>query len=189
MIKRKEDQVRDEVYYWSLELVKEGKVLQGIFLILATWNFAYFRYHMRDFDLYRFKKVLENLNFNYFKHKKFEKTDLNNKQMSAYIMNIYKTLSEFKGIRYVGATKIMHLMCPDFFVMWDTKIREHYRRKTERKINTKPEGYFEFMMLMKEEYDKGKFNKFVAKNKNLTVPRAIDLWNIKNIWKNYSANK
>lgn len=181
MIKRKEDQVRDEVYYWSLELVKEGKILQAIFLTLATWNFAYFRYHMRDFDLYRFKKMLENLDFSFFKNTKFVNTDLNNEKISTPILNIYKELSEFEGIKYVGASKIMHLMCPDLFVMWDTKIRNHYGRETRRKINTRPEGYLEFLRLMKEEYQKGKFDGFISRNKNVTVPRAIDLWNIENI--------
>jgi len=163
------EEVRDKVYDWSLELVNEGKILQGIFLMLATWNFAYFRYHMKDFKLKKFERTLENCSFNYFKKLKFEKVDFNEKQIQDKTMKIYRDLSNFKGIRYVGATKIMHLMCPEFFVMWDKSIREHYKFKTS------PEGYIDFLEKMQRMYLSNEFKKL---DKTVTIPRAIDLYNI-----------
>ena len=32
------EEVRDKVYEWTLELIKEGKPLQGLILMLSTWN-------------------------------------------------------------------------------------------------------------------------------------------------------
>lgn len=161
--------IRDRVYYWSLELVEEGKILQGIFLMLATWNFAYFRYHMIEFNLKKFEKILKECDFDYFENIKFEDANLNNNEIARKIKKIYKSLSDFEGIKYVGATKIMHLMCPDFFVMWDTKIRKEYE------CSTSPDGYLKFMKTMQSMYKEGKFDKL---EKGVSIPRAIDVFNI-----------
>lgn len=165
------EELRDKIYDWSLNLIKEGKELEGIFLLIATWNFAYFRYHMRDFSLKEFEKTLKECDFNYFKDKSFANEDMNCAETKNKIIEIYKKLSNFKGIRYVGATKIMHLKCPNFFIMWDGKIIKHYKAKTS------PEGYFNFMKLIQDLY---KIDSFKDLNNNVTLPRAIDLYNMIN---------
>ena len=71
------EEVRNKVYNWSLELLKEGKELQGIILMLSTWNFAYFRYHIKTFDLTNFERILRECDFEYFRDKRFEDTDFN----------------------------------------------------------------------------------------------------------------
>jgi len=165
------EEVRNKVYNWSLELLKEGKELQGIILMLSTWNFAYFRYHIKTFDLTNFERILRECDFEYFRDKRFEDTDFNDEIIKSKIMQIYQKLSEIIGIRYVGATKIMHLKCPKFFMMWDNKIIYHY------KTGTSPEDYLNFMKKTQELYKKGEFGNL---DKEITIPRAIDIYNMDN---------
>ncbi|MEK6898022.1 MAG: hypothetical protein AABX28_01545 [Nanoarchaeota archaeon] len=165
----KTEELRDKIYGWSLDLVNEGKELEGIFLLLATWNFAYFRYHMKEFPLSEFEKSLKECNFDYFKDKIFSEINLEDTEVKNKIIEIYGKLSNFKGIRWVGATKIMHLKSPNFFIMWDRNIIKHYQAKTF------PEGYFNFMKLMQNLYKSGFFGNL---GNNITIPRAIDLFNM-----------
>ena len=165
------EELRDKIYTWSLNLIKKGYELEGIFLLIATWNFAYFRYHMKDFPLNEFERSLKECDFDYFKDKDFSNASLDNTETKSKIIEIYQKLSDFKGIKWVGATKIMHLKCPNFFIMWDGKIIKHYKAKTS------PEGYFNFMKLIQNLYKKGSFKDL---DKNMTIPRAIDFYNMIN---------
>ncbi|MGC8680387.1 MAG: hypothetical protein ACP5T6_03780, partial [Candidatus Micrarchaeia archaeon] len=100
------------------------------------------------------------------------------------IKEIYITLYDF--VKDVGATKIMYLLKPEVFIMWDTKIINHYRTyKTVGKINKSPEGYVNFMKLMQKLYKNGEFPQPNKDNESIT--RAIDRYN----WEKYtvSSNK
>ena len=154
-----------------MELMSEGKRSQSIILLLATWNFAHFRYHMKKFKLSDFETLLDDCDFDYFCGRKFDTTDLNEEKIKTKIMKIYQDVSEFTGIGYVGASKVMHLMCPDFFMMWDAKIKEHYD------VGDDSTSYHKFMAKMQEMFNQGKFEDL---EKSVTVPRAIDLYNMKN---------
>jgi hypothetical protein len=44
------DELRDEIYGWCLKLLEKGFKWESIFLMLSTWNFAHFRYHIRNFN-------------------------------------------------------------------------------------------------------------------------------------------
>ncbi len=164
------EEFRNEVYNWSLDLVREGKTYEGIFLLLSTWNFAYFRYHMKEFSLKKFKEILESCDFEYFQNKTFRSSDFSEPELQEKIKEIYDKLSSLIGIKYVGATKILHLMCPRFFVMWDTKIRKLYN------VGTSPTAYLKFIAKMKENYESRKFNPL---DKRVSIPRGIDIKNMK----------
>ena len=163
------EEVRDKVHDWTLELINEGKVLQGLILMLSTWNFAYFRYHIKDFDLSGFEKTINECDFDYFKDKNFEEMDFNDEELKERIIKIYRQLSSFKGVKFVGATKVMYFLCPKVFIMWDGKIIKHY------KVKTAPGGYVEFMKKMQEMYKKRMFEKL---EKSVSIPRAIDIYNL-----------
>ncbi len=181
------EDLRDEIYWWSLNLIGKGFKLEGIFLLLSTWNFAYFRYHLTRFKLKDFKKLLDDCDFEFFKDMRFETVDLSNNKITDKIKLIYFSLSEFEGIRYVGATKIMHLLQPNFFMMWDKKIIENYKKKTSRgNINTSPSGYVNFMKEMQKRYGNGEF---LNLKEGVSIPRAIDLYNLENQPKSNSLAK
>lgn len=160
--------LRDKVYSWSLNLIKEGKTFEGIFLMLSTWNFATFRYHVTSFDLVSFEKVFEKCRFDLFQGKSFVELNFNDKKICEDIRELYSALSKFKGIGPVGASKIMHFMCPECFVMWDSKIRTGYH------FNTSPHDYLSFLQKMQEMYRNKKFSNL---QKNVSIPRAIDIYN------------
>ncbi|MEK6873049.1 MAG: hypothetical protein AABW90_03485 [Nanoarchaeota archaeon] len=140
--------VRNKVYGWTLELIKEGKILQELILMLSTWNFAYFRFYIKDFDLKSFEKAIKECGIDYFKDKRFEEIDFGDKKIKERIIKIYKILSSFNGVRFVGATKVMHFLYSDVFVMWDSKIIKQYKAKTFS------EGYIDFAEKMQEMYKK-----------------------------------
>lgn len=162
-------QLRDDVYWWCLDLVKRDLKLQAIFLLLSTWNFAYFRYVLTDFDVADFEKMLDSCDFDFFEDRKFETCNLNDEEISRKVKSIYGKLSGMRAIKYVGASKIMHLLNPAFFVMWDKQIIKYYKAKVT------PEGYLNFMKQMQERY---KNNEFKELEKEVTIPRAIDLYNM-----------
>ena len=170
------EDLREEIYWWSLNLIEKGFKLEGIFLLLSTWNFAYFRYHLIDFKIEAFKKLLDDCDFEFFKEDmRFETVDLSNNEITDKIKLIYSSLSQFEGIKYVGATKIMHLLRPNFFVMWDTKIIKNYQKETLRGyINTSPSGYVNFMKEMQKRY---RNKEFLNLAEGVSIPRAIDLYN------------
>jgi hypothetical protein len=165
-----EEELRNKVYDWSLDLIKCGKRTQGLILMLATWNFARFRLVMTTFPLRKFEKCLNSCDFNYFKNKNFEDANLKDTTTKMKIVEIYNKLSKFKGIEFAGATKIMHFLCPQFFVMWDTGIRNHYQ------FGTSADDYYNFMKLMQKNYQERRFK---GLDKNVTLPRAIDIYNLK----------
>jgi len=163
------DELRDEIYGWSLNLVKNGFRLEAIFLFLSTWNIAAFRYAMRRFRIEEFKRALESCDFEFFRSRKFESTDLMDTEVVKKTEEIYEALSRFDGVKHVGASKVMHLLNPEFFMMWDSKVINHYEAKRT------PEGYVDFMRLMQKMWKEGKFPK---PRKGETVTRAIDVYNI-----------
>lgn len=189
MVEYKKDEIRNEVHDWVLELYKEGYEYQAIILLLATWNFAYFRYVLTSLNLKEFKRKLRRLketDFKFFENKAFESIDLNNQRTIESIKNIYTTLSD-SGIKQVGATKVMYLLNPKVFVMWDNGIITHYHKKFKNdrsvgKLDKTAEGYVNFMKLMQKLYAK---KKFPQPKGETTIPRAIDLFN----WEHYRTNK
>lgn len=170
------DVLRNEIYGWCRRLFKDGYRFEAIFLLLSTWNFAYFRYHLIDFDLESFKKTLANCDFAHFESKRFDSINLDDEEVSTRVEKIYRDLSEFKGIRYVGATKIMHLLNPALFMMWDTKIIEKYQElEPDANVSTSPRGYLNFMRMLQKKYNQGEFHKLDTQK--FGIPFAIDHYN------------
>lgn len=164
------EELRNKVYDWTMELLKEGKTSQGLVLMLATWNFASFRYGMTSFPLKEFEKCLSSCDFYFFKDKDFKNINLEDPETKERISNIYSDLSSFKGVKYVGASKIMHFMCPQVLVMWDTKIRKYYG------FHKSADGYLSFLKKMQQDYKSGKFKNVDG---NVSIPRAVDMLNLK----------
>lgn len=164
------DQLRDEIYTICLNLMAKGLEVEAYILMLATWNFASFRYAMTTFDLKNFKNVLTKMEPLYEKLKDldFKSVDLNNYEKE--IKEIYTSLSSISGIKITGAPKLMHLKNPKLFVMWDSFIRKHY------KFNKRSsEDYFNFLKLMQKEFDNE------TPKEGLTLARTIDLINMEKI--------
>ncbi len=158
----------DEFWPMARNLLLKGYEIEAYILILATWNFAGFRYLLKNFDLGKFRSTIKNLNshFDKLKNLTFEKADFEDKHLASDIKFIYQKLKDI--VKQTGATKMMALKNPNLFVMWDTKIRQMYH------INNKAtlDDYIKFLKKMKEE-----FNHIKWTDKKKPLAKAIDEYN------------
>lgn len=72
--------------------------------------------------------------------------DVNLKNEKASITELYKSLCVKKGIKDTAASKILHMIIPNLFVMWDNPIRLHYIKDYNKKEG--PEAYILFLKEM-----------------------------------------
>ena len=165
---RKFDELENRGSYYPmfLNMIKKNLETEAFLFILSTWNFATFRYAMKDFDLNKFKEIVKNLKpyFKKFKGQSIETINLDNHEKE--IKHIFNVLSEIKGIQYTGASKLMHLTIPEVFVMWDAYIRKELGFKTGY-----AEDYFNFLKKMQQAF------KGVHKEKGRTLAKCIDEYN------------
>jgi hypothetical protein len=161
----KRQEGRASFYDVALEIV-DTYPLQASIIILATWNSGAFRFSVNDtqnlFDLQKAIKEVDPL---------FERVERRNfkagfDKIGDTVKKIYSTLSKVKGVKYTGASKVMHLLNRELFVMWDTKVRE------ELGYGTTDEDYLNFL---KEMHRKFKNLEWSISNK--TLAKAIDEYN------------
>ena len=60
-------------------------------------------------------------------------------QMGDEIKEIFKKISSIRNVGPTSASKILHLLKPQLFIMWDMDIAKTYR------VKTSPTGYLEFL--------------------------------------------
>jgi hypothetical protein len=79
---------------------------------------------------------------------------LENEQLKAHKTEIKEYYDSFQKIIWqVAAAKVLHLLCPDFFPLWDDDIAKAYRRvvgKDEHIEKFSPDDYFRFMEWVQE---------------------------------------
>ncbi len=157
---------RGTFYPMFLNMIEKGFETEAFLFILSTWNFAVFRYAMKDFDLKNFQKIVNDLRpyFNKFKDKSIETINLDDYKKD--ITHLFDILSEIKGVQFTGSSKLMHLTIPNVFVMWDGYIRKAWGFK---KGNS--EDYFNFLKKMQQEF------KDVQKRNGRTLAKCIDEYN------------
>jgi hypothetical protein len=177
--------MRAQLYYRALALIHAGFRLDAHLLILATWNFARFRYVTRDFDVPGYDSTLATLDELL---RLLEDCDLMATNLNEYrtrIVHAFGLLSSIEGIRYTGAAKILHLLHPRFFVMWDRFISGHYpkhRYRTldivrsgfwpYRRFHSSGDGYYDFL-----EFCQTRFRGFVSPSPRKTLAKCIDEFN------------
>ena len=113
--------------------------------------------------------------------KDFTKVNLN--EIKDQIIELFDKLRETKFISKKGklreagsttASKILHLVCPDLFIMWDSAIRTRYGKN-----NGYGKDYFEFLMEMQRRvWKKLRFEIEKLQQKyGKKVTRIIDQYN------------
>ncbi len=172
---------RTNFFTLAKNLIDSGFETEGLLLILTTWNFAIFRYAVKQFDIDNFKKTLETLKkyFDKFSGKNFQTINFN--QYKSDIQVIYNSLSKIKGVEFTGAPKLMHLKNPEVFVMWDAYIRGEKPKKYYeqldvfkngiykfKKYSKDFNGYFDFLIDMQDKF------KHINLNGQKSLAKAID---------------
>jgi len=165
---QKIEDARDQLWDRAKVLIEKGFEVEAYILILATWNFARFRYFMKNFDLREFQEVINRVNpiFKKLENTHFENIDLTDKTVVIDIKFIYNQLK--KIAEQTGASKIMALKNSKLFVMWDTEIRKIY------KIDNKGEAddYIQFLIKMQKCFENIKWS-----GKTPPFAKAIDEYN------------
>ena len=104
-------------------------------------------------DWKRLGEILRSLEeeFKELRSKQFIAVKFSEEKFSNAIKKIY---SELDSIPFIGSptiiSKILHLLNPEIFVMWDNDIRKMYKAKNRCVANT-PEGYLAFLKEAQEE--------------------------------------
>ena len=147
---------RDLAYIVSRYIVEQRPyddyfVLAGAKMIILSWNAAMFlklsREDKRRFDedileAYRECKTI----FKFLENKRLEELDLSDMEVRELIVRAFNAFASRKRIGSTGASKILHIILPNIFVMWDSRIREAYHKlhsKDHREGSAK--CYFEFL--------------------------------------------
>lgn len=176
---------RTSFFSLASNLMSEGYKIEAYLLILTTWNFANFRYAVKDFNVESFTRIVHDLNvyFDSLKNETFESIDLDKYRYE--ITKIYQTLSAIKGIAFTGAPKLMHLNNPKIFVMWDGYIRGEKPMKYYKQLDvfksggwifkrygTDSDSYIQFLKDMQSQFAHIKLY-----NTEKSLAKAIDEFN------------
>src|SRR5437868_4164724 len=115
---------RGALYPIGLRLLRANFEMEAYILILATWNFAGFRYVMKSSDISEFHNAIAATRPLFLRLAKCNFRTVDFDSISRDVTTIYDA---FKTVaKQTGASKIMHFRAPKLFVMWDTAIRANY---------------------------------------------------------------
>jgi len=160
------ERTRPQLYDIGLKLIQSSYDIEAYLLILATWNFAHFRYVMKNFDLTRFRETISNVQPIFERLNNKDLMEVRLEDISSDIMSIYSQLKPI--VKQTGASKLMHFKQPRLFVMWDTAIRAYYHIPQR----CTAEDYFNFLGLMKNCFQNLHWNQH-----DKTFAKAIDEYN------------
>lgn len=161
------EDARADIYDMAMNLISNNFEVEAYILLLATWNFAGFRYFLTKFDMKKFKKIIDEINpiFDQLKNERFERADFD--KLKENISFIYNKLNPLT--KQTGASKIMYFKNPNLFVMWDMSIRKKWKIPQN---HTTAEDYINFLELMQKE-----FSHINWADKEVSLARAIDMYN------------
>lgn len=120
---------------------------------LIQWGMMGRAIGRKSLDWVRLGARLRNLEpeFKELRKRRLLTIDFGDANISAAIRKIYR---ELDSIKYIGSgttiSKILHLLNPQIFVMWDADIRKTYRKANDC-IRETPEGYLEFLKEIQKE--------------------------------------
>ena len=166
----------------STKLLETGRRNEAFVLLLATWNFASFRYVVNKFDLTEFNKSVDKFvciiqDIKDIKDVHFTDKEFLNLPEDTFvkIAKAFDVLQEYKVdndgrvnpvIGITGASKLMHLLYPELFIIWDGYIRGEKSKNAylnveqtllgsgweRRKYTPNGEGYVSFLKKMRDDF-------------------------------------
>ena len=176
---------RSDFFTLASGLMRDGYRIEAYLLLLATWNFARFRYFVKDFGIDAFRETMLRLEPTFISLKHLAIATANLDEYRDQIMFIFNELAAVPGIEYTGAPKLMHLRNPAFFVMWDGYIRGEKPKKLYEKLPIVqsgdwivcqyakvPDPYLEFLKDMQ-----ARFSHLTVPDQQKTLAKAIDEFN------------
>jgi len=82
---------------------------------------------------------------------RLENLNLNDSELEETVKKIFLEFSLKRSIEFTGASKILHVLNPSVFMMWDSSIRDAYHKlhTNNHKLGS-PECYLEFLKQSQE---------------------------------------
>jgi hypothetical protein len=125
-------------------------ILAGSIAILLSWNIMMLRRLPYEERAKLGKDILDAYEssrdkLDEVKGKKLYSLNLNDGKMTKNIKEILSEFSSKKTIGKTGASKVLHLLNPDVFMMWDNKIMKEYHKEHRKHKRGTPECYLEFL--------------------------------------------
>jgi hypothetical protein len=157
---------RSPLYGMGLQVLRAGYEVEAYLLILATWNFANFRYILTRFDLEEFRRVIKETEPIFQRLNKYTFETANFDELAQDIKEVYARFKQLVG--QTGASKLLHFKHPGLFVMWDTDIRKRFKIPN----HALPDHYIAFLKRMRQEFGHIRW----AKN-DRTLAKTIDEYN------------
>jgi hypothetical protein len=129
---------RDIAYVVSRSIVSKDPnnisfMLAGATNFIKTWNIGMFqklqaevKVNLETDIVEAYKKSKEKLEE--LKEKRLESLDLSDNKQGKNIKSIFSEFSSKKSIGRTGASKILHILNPHVFMMWDIRIRNAYHK-------------------------------------------------------------
>jgi len=156
-----EKEPRDIAYVVSRNIISSHPndanfILAGAKVIIISWNTARSlrlkstdKEKLEDHILTAYKSSEEKLKE--LQGKRLESLDLSDNKLKEDIKDIFLEFSSKKSIGFTGASKILHVINPHVFMMWDLNIRRGYHKlhKRNHRIGDS-ECYFEFLKQSQE---------------------------------------
>jgi hypothetical protein len=184
-----ETELRGIFYYLATQLVKSGDKNKGIKTILLSWNWRAF--NNGDISPKELDKQISNFLDEY--DKEIQKLQDISKisfkpNETSLIKKAYGNLFKGRRMGHTGVSKLLHIIKPDLFVMWDEKIKGKYHERHKRHHGT-GECYVEFLKEMKkmgnnlfgrkQEQRLLKLSRGREYQYSLTIPKVLDEYNMR----------
>lgn len=154
------EEPRDLAYIVARKIILERPdspyhIVAGSKILLLVWNIVYIRFlpaktrRGLEEDL---MKAYENAraDIGLLGDKRLESIDLHDSNIADKIQDIFRCFQKYKSIGVTGASKTLHLIRPDLFVMWDGEIRKNYHKLHQNKLDTFDQCYVEFLKQTQE---------------------------------------
>jgi hypothetical protein len=156
-----EEELRDIAYVVSRNVISRDPsnisfILAGAKVIIITWNMVRFQRLPKEVRDNLENDILEaymktRLELEKLKGERLENLHLNDDELRETIKRIFLEFSSKRSIRFTGASKILHVLNPFVFMMWDNNIRSAYHKlHTDNHKLGSPECYLEFLRQSQE---------------------------------------
>ncbi|MFB0561318.1 MAG: hypothetical protein ACETWM_08925 [Candidatus Lokiarchaeia archaeon] len=187
-----EEEPRDFIYKLVSKKVKEDmppeEISDYLQLFLQVWNMAMYQRLPKSIKRQMHSQILEAYKNNIEKIQRFPEKieEINLNKNGDLMIQLFNNFAAYESIKYTGASKLLHLLKPNLFPIWDQYIKNFYHRLHSKEEEKKLGGecYFNFMGQTKEitlsfsEEEKSKLSYMCGKN---TIIRIIDEHNYVNI--------
>lgn len=159
---------------WNFVDLDEESVEADVLGFVNIWGLCRIPYD-RKTELFRALKNVKAY-ISYFKEKRlWEDFDFHDEKQRSVIINIFSELDKIDRVSGVAISKMLHMFCPDFFVMWENAIMRSYG------FCNNVEGYLNFLQRIKSEIVENNLLKdYIDSNlrKEVNLLKLIDEFNM-----------